>query len=72
MTLKVGMMWDLIVSVPDHCFLFTMQVWVLKYYQVYSNDDPGLTVTYFTARSNFVPNALYGNKVKQLIFQKLF
>ena len=28
--------------------------WVLKYYQVCSNDDPGLTLTYFTARSNLV------------------
>ena len=27
---------------------------VLKYYQVCSNDDPGLTLTYFTARSNWV------------------
>ena len=32
-----------------------MQHRVLEYYQVYSNDDPGLTMTYFTARSNFVP-----------------
>ena len=23
-----------------------MQHWVLEYYQVYSNDDPGLTLTY--------------------------
>ena len=30
-----------------------MQHWVLEYYQIYSNDDPGLTLTYFTARSNF-------------------
>ena len=30
---------------------------VLEYYQVCSNDDPGLTLTYFTARSNFVPYA---------------
>ena len=28
---------------------------VLKYYQVCSNDDPGLTSTYFTERSNLVP-----------------
>ena len=28
---------------------------VLEYYQVCSNDDPGLTFTYFTARSNLVP-----------------
>ena len=34
-----------------------MQHWVLKYYQIYSNDDPGLTLTYFTARSNLVPYA---------------
>ena len=31
-----------------------MQHRVLKYYQVYSNDDPGLTLAYFMARSNFV------------------
>ena len=30
------------------------QQWVLKYYQIYSNDNPGLTLTYFTARSNLV------------------
>ena len=29
---------------------------VLKFYQVCSNDDPGLSLTYFTARSN-VPYA---------------
>ena len=26
----------------------------LKVYEVYINDDPGLTLTYFTARSNLV------------------
>ena len=31
--------------------------WVLEYYQVCSNDDPGLTLTDFTARSNLVPYA---------------
>ena len=30
---------------------------LLEYYQVCSNDDPGLTLTYFTARSNLVPYA---------------
>ena len=30
---------------------------VLENYQVCSNDDPGLTLTYFTARSNLVPYA---------------
>ena len=34
-----------------------MQHWVHKYYQVWSNDDSGLTMTYFMARSNFVPYA---------------
>ena len=34
-----------------------MQHRVLKYYQFCSNDDPGLTWTYFTARSNLVPYA---------------
>ena len=29
--------------------------WLLEYYQIYSNDDPGLTLTYFTGRSNLVP-----------------
>ena len=28
---------------------------VLKYYQIYSNDDPELTLTYFMARTNLVP-----------------
>ena len=32
-----------------------MQHQVLKYYQSCSNDDPGLTMTYFTARSNLIP-----------------
>ena len=32
-----------------------MHHWVLEYYHVCSNDDTGLTLTYFTARSNLVP-----------------
>ena len=43
-----------------------------EYYHVCSNDDPVLTWTYFRARSNLVPYALNGEKVKQWIFQKLF
>ena len=31
-----------------------MQHRVLKYLQVYSNDDPELTLTYFTAKSNLI------------------
>ena len=34
-----------------------MQHWVLEYYQVFSNDDPVLTLTYLTVRSNLVPYA---------------
>ena len=48
-----------------------MLQWLLEYYQIYSNDDPGLTLTYFTARSNLIPYAFVGKKVKQWIFQKL-
>ena len=32
-----------------------MQHWGLELYKVYINDDPGLTFTYFTARSNMGP-----------------
>ena len=32
-----------------------MRHWFLRYYQICSDDDPGLTLTYFTARSNLVP-----------------
>ena len=27
-----------------------LQDWVLEYYQVCSNEDPGMTLTYFKAR----------------------
>ena len=40
-----------------HTLKIGMQHRVLEYYQVYSNDDPGLTLTYFTARSDLVPDA---------------
>ena len=45
-----------------------MQHLVLEYYRVYSNDDPGLTLTYFTARSNLVPYAFVWEKVKTMDF----
>ena len=32
-----------------------MQHWVLEYYQVRSNDVPGMTLTCFMPRSNLVP-----------------
>ena len=40
------------------------QHWVYKYYQVCSNDDPGLTLTYFTARSNLLRYAFVWEKGK--------
>ena len=45
-----------------------MQHRVLEYYQTPSNDDPGLTLTYFTARSNLVPYAFVWEKVKTMDF----
>ena len=49
-----------------------MQHRVLEYYQVCSKDAQGLTLTYFTARSNLVPYAFcMGKKLKQWTFQKL-
>ena len=43
---------------------------VLKYYQVCSNDDPGLTLTYFTARLNLVPYAFVWGKGKTMHFSE--
>ena len=43
---------------------------VLKYYQVCSNNDPGLTLTYFTARSNLVPCAFVWEKGKTMDFSE--
>ena len=37
---------------------------MLKCYQVYSNDDPGLTMTYFTASSNLIPCGFVWEKGK--------
>ena len=48
-----------------------MQHWVLEYYQVCSNDDPGLTLTYFTARSNWVPYTLVWEKGKTKDFSEI-
>ena len=37
-------------------FKLGWQHWGLKLYKVYINDDPELTLTYFTARSNLHMN----------------
>ena len=43
-----------------------MQHRVLEYYQVCSNDDPGMTLTYFTARSDLVPYVSVWEKRKTM------
>ena len=47
-----------------------MQNQVHEYYQVCSNDDPGLTMTCFTARSNLVPYAFVWGKGKTIDFSE--
>ena len=47
-----------------------MQNQVLKYYQVCSNDDPGLTLTYFTARSNLVHYAFVWEQGTTIYFSE--
>ena len=49
---------------------FVMQHRVLKYYQVCSNDDPGLTLTYFMARSNLAPDTFVWEKGKTMDFSE--
>ena len=49
-----------------------MQHWLLEYYQVCSNDDPGLTLTYFRAWSNLVPYAFVQEKGKTMDFSETF
>ena len=47
-----------------------IQHWVLECYQVYSNDDPYVTLTYFTARSNLTPYAFVWGKGKTIEFSE--
>ena len=42
----------------------------IKCYQICSNDDTGLTLTYFTTRSNLVPCAFVWEKVKTMDFSE--
>ena len=44
-----------------------MQLWELKLYEVYINDDPELTFTYFTARSNLAAYGLGWGKIVVVI-----
>ena len=43
---------------------------MLEYYKIYSNDDPGLTLTYFMARSNLIPYAFVWEKGKTMNFSE--
>ena len=48
-----------------------MQHWVLEYYQVRSNDIPGMTLTCLMPRSNLVPYTFIWEKGKTMdFFQK--
>ena len=47
-----------------------MQHWGLKLYKVCINSDPGLTLTYFTARSNLVLYAFVWEKGKTIDFSE--
>ena len=47
-----------------------MQHRVLEYYQVSSNVDPGLTLTYFMAMSNLAPYAFVWEKGKTMDFSE--
>ena len=47
-----------------------MQHRVLEYHQICSNDDPVLTLTYFTARSNLVSYAFVWEKDKTMDFSE--
>ena len=47
-----------------------MQHRVVEYYQACSNDDPGLTLTYFTALSYFVPYAFIWEEGKTMDFSQ--
>ena len=47
-----------------------MQYRVLEYFQVYSNDEPELTLTYLTARSHLIPYAFVLEKGKIMDFSE--
>ena len=47
-----------------------MKHWGLLPIIVCSNDDPGVTLTYFTARSNLVTQAFLWKKVKTVDFSE--
>ena len=63
-TLKNLLLWNQKADDLETC----MHHLVLEYYQVCSNDDPWLTLTYITARSNLVPYAFVWENGKTMNF----
>ena len=51
-------------NLKNPSFSVTIQQWVLEYYKTDSNDDPGLTLTYFTECHIWSLMLLYEKKVK--------
>ena len=49
----------------------SMQHWLLEYCQICSNDDPGLSMTYFAARSNLASYAFVWENVKTMDFSEI-
>ena len=47
-----------------------MQHWLLKFYQVYSNDDPGMALTILCQGQIWPLMLLYGKKVKNGFFSE--
>ena len=47
-----------------------MQHRMHEYYQIYSNDDPVMTLTCFTARPNLLPYAFVWEKGKTMDFSE--
>ena len=45
-----------------------MQYWLIDYCQIYSNDDTGMTLTYFTAKSYLFPYTFVWEKDKNNMF----
>ena len=45
-----------------------MQYRLIDYYQIYSNDDTGMTLTYFTAKSYLFPYAFIRGTEKQIFY----
>ena len=65
--MKNSFLWNPNVDDLEVC----MQYRILEYYEVGSNDDHGLTLTYLWQDQIWSIMLLYGKKLKQWIFKKL-